>query len=175
MRLKCQPVKLKKPETCRLCGGKMDQGYKLRGPASGYCCHACYQRFYGPLAERTAFHAGDIFTGSFWRPFHIEDGVVMFPGLSASVMRKLNDFIRPGILVLLAAAFVTDGPFIPRVQQIPGNFLHILLQTGQLFQQIAAHLPTVWGHLPPVLEHLADAAGMVMQLIDWIRGLVSGG
>lgn len=183
MRLKCQPVKMKESETCRLCGRKANQGYRLKGPVRGYSCQDCYQRFYGPLAERTAFHAGDIFTGSFWRPFHIEDGVVMFPALSASVMRKLNDIIRPGILVLLIAAFVLDGSLFPRIQQIPGNFFHILLQTGQLIQQVAGHLLAVLGHLPPVLAHLLDAAAMflsallrmAMQLIEWIRGLAAGG
>ena len=180
MRMKCQPVKLKKSQPCRLCGRPVTDGYILKCPVGGCSCRDCYERFYGPIAARTAFHMTDIFTGSFWRPFHIEEGVVMFPALSASVMRGLNGYMRRGLPILLIILLVVSGTGISALGHIPGHILHILSQLLLLLQASAGLIVTAAGHLPGIFAHLVDGGVLILssvahmpgQMLEWIRGLI---
>lgn len=180
MRIKCLPGKLKKPQPCRLCGRPVVDGYILKGAVRGCSCEACYRRFYGPIVEKTAFHVRDIFTGSFWRPFHIEEGVVMFPALSASRMDRFNYYIRRGIPVLLIILLLAAGFNLSTLHQIPGHILYLLSQLVLLFKQAGSHLITAAGHLPGAFEHLLDGGALILsallrmvgQIGDWIRSLI---
>lgn len=177
MRLKCRPAELKKEQPCRLCGRPVQKGYVIRGVIKGCACEDCYDRVYGPLSETLAFHISDIFTKDFWRPLHIEDGVVMFPGLSAKKMQTFNYVIRRLLPVLLLAALILSGPDISMIQRIPGHLLELLDQLVTLIKGTGGHLWAVLLHLPPVLLHFKDAGlrivmavpHLVLTVIDWIR------
>ena len=182
MRLKCRPAVLKEPRPCRLCGRPVKNGYILKGVIKGCACEDCYGRVYGPLSEKLAFHAGDIFTRAFWRPLHIEEGVVMFPGLSAARMNTFNYGLRRVLPVLLIVAFLASGDSIAMVQRIPGHFVYICEQAVALVKGAGIHLWQAVLHLLPVLGHLREALlliaaavwRMIMQSIDWIGSILGG-
>lgn len=180
MRLKCQPAALGQKCACRLCQKSVQKGYQLKGPIKDFCCETCYEKLYGPLAEKTAFHMTDIFRRSFWRPFHIEEGVVMFPWISASRLQQLNLWLKRLLPLLLIGALLASGLSFSMLQRIPGNFAVLFFQLIDLLGNMGSHLLTIPGKLFPVLIHLKDVVLLVMsavwqmigQLVGWIGGLL---
>lgn len=179
MRLKCRPAVLKDLKPCRLCGKPVKNGYVLKGVIKGYACEDCYRKVYEPLSDKLAFHMGDIFTRAFWRPLHIEDGVVMFPGLSAARMNTFNYGLRRVLPVVLIIALFAAGLNVPMLQRIPGHFMQLFGQLVTLAKGVSVHLWSAIMHLPPVLGHLKDALllitaaipRMVMQAAEWIGSI----
>lgn len=174
MRLKCQPVDLRRPEICRLCGQSVGKGYRLKGPVSGYSCEACYNRLYKGAQKQLAFHGTDIFTRSFWRPFHVHDDVVMFPFISEAILRAFQRRLIPIAGVLLAAAVFLDGFSLAALQGIPSHFVQLGAQLQHLFQELFLLLVTAGGHLAQAAAHLPEAgrvfAEAILRMADQAAG-----
>lgn len=165
MRLKCQTAEFKISELCRLCGRPVEKGYKLKGVITGCACEDCYRRFYGPMEKQLAFHWTDIFSRSFWRPFHIADHVEMFPAISASAVRSVNDVARRLIPVILILAILSEGTGIVLLKGLPGHGQQILTQILQTVRTVGTNLSAVWANIPSVAGHLKDAGMMLLSAV----------
>lgn len=164
MRLKCSEITLKEARPCRLCGRDVLDGYRLKGPVKGYACCDCYREFYGPVAEKTAFHVSDILTRSFWRPFHIEDEVVMLPWLTASGMYSFNFILRRVLPIVLVIALLASDFGLPMIRRVPGNFLELFENTGLFLKDAGLQLLSAAEKLPPVFIRLGG--GLMRAVLD---------